>query len=270
MYPGAEGMMPGALPDSTLVRFLDLDPTIIPGATYEYRMRVVMHNPNLNRTGAVQNPDEANVKELLGLWSTPSERITFAAETIIYADEPQKQRGSKPPTRDREVPVQIHKWLSNLPGQGTVGEWWVDRRYAARGEYIGLDKKEVPEMVLWVATTPDPMFQGRFGAEVVKKATTDAFATRALLVDLETGREKAQFPFGNSRRVAEDVPSEILFVDLASGKTVARTLAKDWDDEKRKERVEKWEAWLRDVKNRKLGNMNQGMPGQPGGGSFDR
>jgi hypothetical protein len=240
---------------------------MLPGQTYEYRVRVVMMNPNHKQPQLVSRPEDALMEELFGLWSEPSGRVTFTDEALVYADEPQKRdtrdRSYRPVTKDM-VPVQIHKWIGNIPGVGTVGNWWVDRTQAVKGEFIG-QKKEVPNLVVWVATAFDQMTQ-QMGMEVLQKREVPAFITGKLLVDFEGGNEKVSHKAFN-KSVPEDVPAEIMVVE-PNGRMIVKKLVQDKNDQERQDRYDNWKKWVESVQNRRGQGTNTGQP--PGGGVFDR
>lgn len=253
-----------------IVRFLDLDLDTLAsaGRTYEYRIRVVLQNPNHGREDLVENPDFAKPKELYGPWSSVT-RVTFPEEAYIFPDERLREAkaSSQADHMLERVPVQIHKWLSIISTRGVVegervGEWWVDRILAAKGEYLGLNRAPNPvppntsgqkpdyspvSLIAWLATTPDPDKQSSMGVDVFKPdVRTDALVTRHLLVDFEGGAKMSKRVPGK-KQYDEDVPAEILVLE-PSGRLTARSLYKDKEAApERKTRFEAWEKWYKAV-----------------------
>jgi hypothetical protein len=257
-----------AMPAFIMVRFLDLLFEGVPPThrTFEYRVRVVLSNPNYGEVN-VSVPEYAKEKELRGPWSPPT-RVTFPEETYLFADE--RQRDPKDTSRldlahaDR-VPVQIIKWLGVIPRLGSsgleerLGEWWVDRVLAYRGEYVGVGRvpNEPPQkdksaqakllegirLIVWAPTAPEAESR-RMGRETVQTVKTDALYTRTALVDFEGGRwVKHTF----KRPFDEDAPAEVLLVDADTGKLTARSLLKDRNDEKRVSLFKTWKEWADEV-----------------------
>jgi hypothetical protein len=287
----SEALFPG----NTMLRFLDLQFEGIPptGRTFEYRVRVVISNPNFGEVN-VSVPEYAKDPELRGPWS-PSTRVTFPEETYFYADE-RLRDASDPNKNDRinadRVPVQLIKWLGMVPRLGQnqaeerVGEWWVDRVMAYRGEYVGVGRvaNEPPvklapgqvakpvdgvKLVVWVATTPDPETR-RMGMETIQPVRTDALYTKTMLVDFDGGKWTRQ---NYKRGFDEDAPAEMLLVDATTGKLSARTQLKDKADPQRVSYFDKWKPWYEGVLRRyeEKSKTNTNAPGDRFGvGGGDR
>lgn len=241
----AEGTAAGAtIPDTTMVRFLDLDQTMRPGQTYEYRVRVVLHNPNYKQQD-VADPSFAASPELRGNWSAPTPRVTLPEEIHLYVDE----RPRLPKLEEKErVPIFIHKWVDWVRKDGAdepspLGEWWVERLWVARGEYVG--RVNETQKIIWVSTSPDPT-TNTMGRDAVQKSPyrTDALLTGTLLVDFDGGNVFRQ-RLGKGT-VEATTPVEALMIE-PDGKMVARSYAEDKDDTQRKERQSKFDTWLKEV-----------------------
>jgi hypothetical protein len=249
-----------------LIRFLDLDLNTAEaaGKTYEYRLRVVLQNPNFGHPNVVENPDFAKEEFLKGGWS-PTTRVTFPEEAYVFADERARDKSSGVDKELDRVPVQIHKWLGFISTRGVigderVGDWWVERVLAPRGEYLGLGRmtnpplpgkpnyEEIP-LIVWLATQPDADSNNKMGTETINpKLRTDALTTRLLLADFEGGYRVSRRPPGKLLYY-EDLPAEILVVE-PNGRMYAKTLTKDKEDTDRKTRFDTWDKWFKFVKDR--------------------
>ena len=250
-----------------MIRFLDLDLNTAEaaGRTYEYRLRVVLQNPNFERRDLVENIDFARDKELRGGWS-PVARVTFPEEAFVFVDERIREKTSSTDKDTDRVPLQLHKWLGFINTRGVVdaervGDWWVDRVLAPRGEYIGQGRMTNPplpgqkpnyeeiQMIVWLATAPDPEATSKMGTDkFLPKLRTDALSTRMLLADFEGGYKVPRRVTGKPM-YQEDLPADILVVE-PNGRMYAKTLHKDKEDLDRKGRAEAWDKWFKFVKDR--------------------
>lgn len=287
--PPAGGMQSGAadpdkkeggssdfIPEFGIIRFLDLElPEQVGGRTFEYRVRVVLTNPNFDRPDEVAVRESANVKELRGAWS-PTVRVTFPQDSYVFADERiRKRAGDATDFADLDkVPLQVHLWLGRITTEGgsgaeeRVGNWWIDRILASRGEFIGrvpsayAEKSNRPKgsletfeqrsgetsMIVWVPTTPtEPGNVSRMGIETLTKVRSHDLVTRFLLVDFEGGARVAFRPVVGTGFVREEVPAEILVLE-PNGRMFARNVLADRDIEERKVRFTKWNQWFETVK----------------------
>src|SRR5439155_10888624 len=116
------------LPEHCLVRLMDV--TVEPGKTYEYRMRVVMANPNFGRKD-VANPTYAGTPTLTSDWSQMPIRVHVSAELRYYAvdqgdkDTPPEEatyRGmncNQTINRRRQLWLQAHRWPAKAPTAGS-------------------------------------------------------------------------------------------------------------------------------------------------------
>lgn len=275
------------IPEFCLVRFLDLtladERKPVGGRTFEYRVRVVMSNPNYGRRD-VAVPEFAREKELVGPWGGTA-RVTFPETSYVFADERVRdpKRGNAPDIELDKVPVQVHKWIGffdpdvdDQKDQERMGEWWVDRILAARGEYIGrvpTDKKQgKTKLIYWSAFTPIEDDPQRMGSDQMEEFTSPSLMTRSLLVDFQGGH-KVQAKSLANKNYTEDIPAELLILE-PDGRLIARSLLVDRDEETRKARFERWQSWFNTVKamaDRKLpkkddkkDDKNKQQPGQDG------
>jgi hypothetical protein len=257
----------GSIPDLVLVRFVDvdLDPEVVGGMTYEYRIRMVLDNPNWGKEQDVAAPDFAKIETIAGQWS-PAARVSFQPDTMVYADERQKSRTGE--ERDK-VPVQIHQWLGKIETTArdtvTVGDWWIERMIVARGDFVG-KSPDLPQnggainLIQWISYAYDSV-AGVIGGDVQKRTYTPASLTRTLLVDFNGGAQMT-FKAITSGTRRDDVPAEVLLLE-PDGRLTAHALVHDRDDEGRKARFTHWEEWGKKLTRPK---ENTPAPGAAGGG----
>ena len=75
--------------DEKAVMLRVLDFTVEPDHTYQFRLRIVVVNPNKDHTDV--NPGvDTEVTELLGPWSEPTEPVTLPADVAAYAMAPEQ------------------------------------------------------------------------------------------------------------------------------------------------------------------------------------
>jgi hypothetical protein len=286
-----------AIPDKILVRFLD--PTVHPGFSYEYRIKIRMDNPThseANRKRAVSK--DITLEPLLFsewkqvTWKEGDKEVTkvhIPDELLFYAAD------EKAASKDK-VPVQVHRWLefteakwqtrgSEIP----VGDWSIlEKRLVGRGEYIG-EIKEV-EVATWnttqerytIAVHPDDHLAStkRTGPRTVIRRhkgiavdfTEDpVYNTRPLLVDFRGGEHpKASGP----NKPDQHGPVEMLILD-ADGKLIVRNSRVDTEDKERKDRFDAWQGWINQVKaqaeeNKDGPGKNLFQSGRPGPRSGER
>lgn len=110
------------------------DPTVKPGEGYQYRMRVVMSNPNYGRQD-VASTSYAKEKEIIaddwyqvpGTFSAPSDLACFLTET----------KNSDP----NRVNLEVYKWATDVKSKGgtsiPLGDWIKSTISVGRGEMVG-------------------------------------------------------------------------------------------------------------------------------------
>ncbi len=246
------------VPDYCVIRFLDLtlDSESVGGRTFEYRIKVVMDNPNFG-SDMVAVPEFANIRELYGPWS-PVCRVTFPNDEYIYTSERRRPRPNSPDLDSDRVPIQLHKWLgfveptvNSQDEMERVGDWWVDYIHAARGEYIGRvpTAKENGEtsLIFWLSYMAAGGDANKLGMESLVKVNTPNLLTRYLLADFEGGHRERLKKLDGRGTWEEDVPAELLIVE-PNGRMIARTLLTDRVDETRKKRFERFEQWFNTIK----------------------
>ena len=96
---------------AVMIRSLDF--TVEPDTTYRFRARIVVKNPNYQRTDV--NPGvEVDAEELIGPWSAETDAVTVPADVVAYAQAPE------PNVRRKDlVSFQVIKW-DPVTGQTVV------------------------------------------------------------------------------------------------------------------------------------------------------
>jgi hypothetical protein len=295
--PGSPAGPPGSaseeffLPDFVLFRFADM--TVEAGQTYEYKIQVVMKNPNFGREKECAFSSIAKEDKITSKWAvvsrtaagadanTPAvaERIHVGSPIEYYAVD-EKERGRTNPPADKEkVAMQLHRWFDIVYPNASdrslavpVGDWVVAKRVLVhRGEYVGrFDKAEVP---VWVWSRDNFVLAYNPKGNVREKRIDVYFGTEsgppeeAILVDFEGGKaayNRAPAPPGEERkpgadRVDDEASLEVLLL-LPDGKLVVRDQNTDKNDEERKARLDAYEKRAKTVKD----GGDQG-PKKPGG-----
>ncbi|HMO35163.1 MAG TPA: hypothetical protein PKA06_03895, partial [Gemmatales bacterium] len=273
----------GPIPEYVPIRFLDVDlnSDLMGGATLEYRMRMVLHNPNYQRELEVAAPEFAKERFLYGNWST-TQRVTFEPDQMLYASERERPKNATDDGKDRDkVTIQLHKWLGkvevlNGPDRysAVVGDWWVEKLLIGRGQYIGRSP-DLPgpagetNLVQWVSYALDTVLN-RIGADVQKKTRTTDLYTESILVDFQGGYYqtfRSEFIRSNKK---EDVPAEVLILE-PDGRVIARHMSEDRELSERSKRYDQWKKWIDSLAkptDRKVAAPSGGPPGgpAPGGG----
>jgi hypothetical protein len=188
------------------IRFIDY--TVEPEHTYQYRLKVVLNNPNYERPD-VANDEFATPKTLESDWSEPTPHVYVPPDKEYYFVE----RISR---RREEAKLEVHTWIQEL------GDWALASFSVKPGDTIGAPKRDV-DMVDW--------------NENKTKRSVD-FSTDDLLVDITGGdrvfsveRDGRMVPYG------EDLPAEVLIVDRY-GDLVSRNEEADRIDVNRKTRAD--------------------------------
>lgn len=290
--PGAQQPTPiiyNEWPDFCLIRFLDIfdresdmrfDPIYSGGRPIgvQYRVRVILSNPNFGKTKEVQRPEMATKQFLEGPWSPPSEVLPLNRQTFIYAE-----------WRNPNIPpdvalVQVHRWLGLIQELSekreilSVGDWVVGSTRVGRGEFIGT-YTELP-LAVWAPHVPaDPAAAGggeggvavavarRFGRFVyLPSVKTSAFETRSILIDFENrltwnNHVRSKLSVGQMKPTLtapeDSTPQEVLVL-TEDGRLIARDAQRDMADPERQKREKAWKD--------RLENAKSAQPTKPAGG----
>lgn len=186
------------------IRFIDY--TVDPEHTYQYRLKVVVENPNHNRQD-VLSEDLAKDETLTSEdWSEPTNPVYVPADTEYFVLERVRTR--------EEAKLQVHKWLADL------GDWQFSDFYIKPGDPIGGEVRDYP-LVDW--------------KDKVKKKPFD-FSTQDLLLDVTGGSKSFTFVVdGKDITYNEPLPAEIFVVDRL-GDLATRNEDFDKNNSDRKER----------------------------------
>jgi len=164
------------------IRFIDY--TVEPEHTYQYRLKVVVENPNFDRLDTITE-DLAKEKTLTSdNWSEPTNPVFVPTDTEYFVLERVKSR--------EEAKLQVHKWPSE------IGDWQLSDFFIKPGDPIGA---EVPDykMVDW----DDKQSKTRFD-----------FSTQDLLLDVTGGDKSFTFNIdGRDVGFSEKLPAEIFVID---------------------------------------------------------
>jgi hypothetical protein len=269
-----------ALPEHCLIRVIDV--TVRPGQTYRYRLRVRMANPNYKRAD-VASPELAEGKALLSDWYEVPQLAAMPPEHHVYAVDQSDLDGKKysgqnagvPLVRDRQVALQIHKWLEKADVGSVepvpVGEWTVaERVIAMRGEYVA--RKQRVEVPYWNSARESfVLASDRSGRGKTKGVLADfspPTGGEMILVDFEGGDLSYTRARGKNDGkaegvcVAEKAGYEALILS-PDGKLLAHA---SWTDASDQERVRRLDGWRRRMKEVKEGTA----PGDSKGVFGDR
>ena len=288
---GPGGMMygPAARPESDsperdhlLIRFFDTD--ILPGWTYQYRLRVKIKNPNFGRKD-VARPDDARKEILTGEWVAIRDRVRVTSELNLYATDPVKYHDTVRDkykdqavfrlmdNKDGTVPVvQVQQWMPQVAIESKrepVGTWVIGEMPVYRGEHIG--KKQIVPLPMWSAEKGTYILQELPKYKVWKareqpKGLLVDFSTPFLLVDYDGGKVRPQI---GDRAIDDEAATELLIL-RPDGSVVVHNSAADMEDTDRKDRQQKWDGWIDAVKKMTEQVGLPSMPGAPGGDGFNR
>jgi hypothetical protein len=222
---------------SLMLRVLDF--TVEQDHSYQFRLRIVVVNPNKDRTDV--NPGvDIDSTELLGPWSEPTDPVTVPADVAAYAQAPEPAA-----RRDDLVNFQVIKFDTET-GQ-TV---------------IKLDGAGPGEMIGEFGSVQEPSSKG--DGPVAKNFD---FNSRAIVLDTFGGFEK--LPDIGLDRNNFLVPALAMIIE-PDGSVVIRDQAFDRSDPVRDDMEENYKQALADSdKKRQVGSGSR-MPGAGGDPRFGR
>ncbi len=186
------------------VRFIDY--TVQAGRTYQYRMKVVVKNPNYNRPDVAE--DAYRKPEFLeGPWSKPSRPVYVGKDVEYYLVNAKFNERTGMP---RGV-FEVHRW------DNETGDWYCSTFEVVPGAPVGNQRKI--KILTW--------------EEEVKEELVD-FNTGAVLLDVVGGRQRFQ---ENGTTYSYEEPVQALVV-TREGDLIWRALTDDLENPIRKERAE--------------------------------
>jgi hypothetical protein len=241
-----------------------MDVEIEPGKTYQYRMRIVMTNPNYGLKEGVASDKYAEEAQLRSEWYVVPQKAAVPPEMTYYAvDQRELDNPKNPPTLERgQMALQIHQWLKFLDaGENeakAVGEWVVaERMLVKRGEYVGRTVKvDVPiwkfnnEAFVLAGQKSDPTPMGTPPPKSTGYPVKFGYSINdTLLIDFEGGadvthegaREKGKTTF------REKAPVEALLF-THEGKLIQLDGALDGEDKERRQRLGDYKKRVEEVK----------------------
>lgn len=255
--PGAaeDSQAESVLPEKCLVRFVD--PTVDPGRTYEYRIRIVMSNPNYEREDKAVSKSLTEVKELYSQWKVIPKKVAFPPVQHVYAVDETGATSRRLAGNADRVAMQIHRWIErtrlnpdDAKTEVNVGDWSIlERVLCFRGDYIG--RREEVDLPVW-----NPYRDKFLLAQPLKKSARQRqpkgiaidFTTDAVLVDFEGGMLSQTFTIGNKSVTDHEVPAEVLISENDGKLTLVRTSLADYENPERKKRLDEWQKWIKKVK----------------------
>jgi hypothetical protein len=244
------GKMESFIPEHCLLRVID--PTIEPGKTYLYRLRVRMGDPSPKRKEASAKDAElrsATWYEVPQTVSLPPEMVYYAAD--LEGSGPRERL--RPPAHDptRQAVLEIHRWLDAIQLDGEkgppmlVGDWAIATGVAvARGEYVQATQDiQVP---VWSCVQDCFVLSVDSHGRRAKKETIrvsfshdEGSGDDPLVIDFEGGArtyrrspQEARILPGVPTRIQDAAPREVLLMTPA-GKLIARNSATDTTDPER-------------------------------------
>jgi hypothetical protein len=166
------------------VRFVDY--TVEPEHTYQYRLKVVVRNPNYKHFDVI-NPELANDEQLSSdEWSEPTPLVYVPPDIEYYVLDRVRTR--------EEATLQVHNWLAEL------GDWQYSDFKIRPGDPIGSKVREY-QMVGW--ENPPKITKKEFD-----------FSTQDLLLNVTGGDRPFVFDVDGAQvQFTERLPTEILVVD---------------------------------------------------------
>ncbi len=252
-------------PENVLLRFHDN--TIEEGYEYEYRVRVLMLNPNFEKKDLVQVEDDAKVKILPANpydgWVQIPGRASIKREKTFYAiDSLQtyEEKTATKPVAANEVGLQFHQWVLRLKTsartQEPVGDWVLTEMKATKGTFVG--GSVVTPLPLWDSSYSDfslkqiPGEKAPVGKdkEVPRGVKIDPLPQRPFVLDIRGGKvvERVPVPGKTTRDVFDESAIEVVLISPDGTDIQIRSTALDKPNLDRKAREEKWLTWVKEVK----------------------
>src|SRR5262249_47257267 len=240
--PNAIANMP--IPKMALIRIID--PTVEPGYTYQYRVRIRMLNPNYQKRN-VATKSMSKIPELSAKEWTTLDPVEIPPDAYWCVTEDRRD--------PEKATVQIQRWLDYVapdpknPGfKGSVAEWTIlEKTPAYRGEYIGgIHRVKVPVWKMEQAKYELAKKPGNSqpGVPVDLSVRGARGQDPALLIDIEGGKG-AKLRHG-SRTIVEDMPLQLLVL-APDGRLIVRSTEEDGGDQEFQKRYRDWKQWITEL-----------------------
>jgi hypothetical protein len=266
-----------------LIRFLDTD--LAPGTTYEYRVRVLLRNPNYGKKDKVADDKQAEVELIESPWFQCKQTLRVPDEAHLYAGSPKEYekkvsdlveqvKQDTPQGKDvygiapsqlkklfelsevkdgRRAVVQMQRWVPQIKfgsEDEPIGAWVQAEMPVAPGEFIG--RRTLVELPLWKAAL------GKYTLTPPTKPLVDRWPERVpnpvgRPVDFRTAHVLLDFEGGkvyeqvDGRGVSDDAAAELLVL-RADGSLEVRKEAADAAAADRVARDKNWKEWVEQVR----------------------
>lgn len=217
-----------------MIRSLDF--SVQPNNTYRYRLRLVVKNPNFERTDVNPGTDTTS-KNLIGPWSEPTKSVSVPSDVSIYA-----QVAGQDARREDVISFQVFRWDPNK------GETVVKTDDAGPGFLVGE-----------YGTVGYPSTEGS-GPE--QKAID--FNSHSFVLDATGGRVK--IPDIGLERNAFTVPAAAMIIEPDGG-IVIRSQVFDSGDDVRKDMESNYRQAIEDSGKKREPTGKKGGPGSRSMGS---
>src|SRR5262245_30863418 len=237
--------------DFCLVRIVDAD--IRPGFKYQYRMRLMMENPNYGKKEMVSKPSDAAIEVIEGPWAETAEPVSVPAESGLYAVvDPNSDQAKR--LKEGQALLQLQRWQMQISIDNhykePFGDWLVANIAVTRGMPVG--SRQLVNLPLW-SSEHNTFILREYAGERDKKGKAtdlkkgvmmDLLRPDLLVVDVDGGRTRAYGP--NRRTVDDESGYEVLLLG-DDGKLRVHNSAIDLQDTSRASREETFKKWIDEV-----------------------
>ena len=228
---GAEESVTANTEARLMIRSLDF--TVEPNVTYRYRIRLVVKNPNFERTDVNPGTD-TTTEQMRGPWSEPTSAVNVPADVSAYADQPAPND-----RRDDVVMFEVYRW------NPSTGQTVVKTDDAAPGFLIGE-----------YGAVLEPTSEGG-GA----KSVPIDFNSRSFVLDSSGGRSR--IPDIGIERNQFVIPAVAMVVE-PDGAVVVRNQAADKSDEVREDMKSSYDQAIKDSGTKRQKGSSRGRGGKLG------
>ncbi len=253
------------------------DPTVQPGETYQYKMRIVMSNPNFGRQD-VASTSYAKEKEIVGEeWYQVPGSFSAPSDLSCYVNE---NRASDP----NRLNLDVYKWAAAIKKDSTnifLGDWLKSTISVGKGEMVGRNSR-VTLVPYWRYDVDGYSFVPveRSGGPNSKKGVDVEFKPNLgeqgdyLLVDFDGPNARYEkIIFKDDTGVRTSVTDDHLGVEAvlqgADRRLILRSSSTDKDDQEKKtldQLIERHKTISQaSIAEAKMGNRGRNGPGGGGG-----